>query len=124
MDFQAYGKKIPLAYTMYAKKELLKVFGDGESIAKAFAVADESELASNMAKIGSVLSKAYSMRQKALVQLTGEEDDSCPIEEENLFAILDRDLTIQLVGAITKTVAEANKTTVEVAPEKKEEAMQ
>ena len=124
MDFQVYGKRIPLAYTMWAKKELLKVFGDGESIAKAFAVADESELASNMAKIGSVLSKAYSMRQKALVQLTGEEDDSFPIEEENLFALLDRDLTIQLVGAITKTVAEANKTSVEVAPEKKDGAMQ
>ena len=124
MDFQLYGKRIPLAYTMWAKKELLKFFGDGESIAKAFAVADESELASNMAKIGSVLSKAYSMRQKALVQLTGEEDDSFPIEEENLFALLDRDLTIQLVGAITKTVAEANKTSVEVAPEKKDGAMQ
>ena len=124
MDFQLYGKRIPLAYTMWAKKELLKFFGDGESIAKAFAVADESELASNMAKIGSVLSKAYSMRQKALVQLTGEEDDSFPIEEENLYALLDRDLTIQLVGAITKTVAEANKTSVEVAPEKKDGAMQ
>lgn len=124
MEFQLFGRKIPLAYTMWAKKELLRQFGDGESIAKAFAVADESELASNMAKIGSVLSKAYSMRRKALVQLTGEEDDSFPIEEETLFALLDRDLTIQLVGAITKTVAEANKTTVEVAPEKKDGAMQ
>lgn len=124
MDFVVNGKRIPLAYTMWAKKELLNKFGDGESIAKAFAVSDEAELAVNMAKVGAVMSKAYAMRQKALASLVGEEDDSCSVDEETLFALLDRELTIQLVGAITKTVASANKTTVEVATEKKEEAMQ
>ncbi len=122
MDFTVNGVRIPLAYTIWAKKELTEAFKDGMGVQNAFLADNDVDLAQNMAKMGSIMSRAYAMRQRSLAKLTGEEDDSNPIDEETLFEILDRDLTIELVKAITLTVADANKTTVEVKPEKKETA--
>lgn len=122
MDFTVNGVRIPLAYTIWAKKELTEAFKDGMGVQNAFLADNDVDLAQNMAKMGSIMSRAYAMRQRSLAKLTGEEDDSNPIDEETLFGILDRDLTIELVKAITLTVADANKTTVEVKPEKKETA--
>lgn len=122
MDFTVNGVRIPLAYTIWAKKELTEAFKDGMGVQNAFLADNDVDLAQNMAKMGSIMSRAYAMRQRSLAKLTGAEDDSNPIDEETLFEILDRDLTIELVKAITKTVADANKTTVEVKPEKKETA--
>lgn len=122
MDFTVNGVRIPLAYTIWAKKELTEAFKDGMGVQNAFLADNDVDLAQNMAKMGSIMSRAYAMRHRSLAKLTGEEDDSNPIDEETLFEILDRDLTIELVKAITLTVADANKTTVEVKPEKKETA--
>lgn len=122
MDFTVNGVRIPLAYTIWAKKELTEAFKDGMGVKNAFLADNDVDLAQNMAKMGSIMSRAYAMRQRSLAKLTGEEDDSNPIDEETLFEILDRDLTIELVKAITTTVADANRTTVEVKPEKKETA--
>lgn len=122
MDFTVNGVRIPLAYTIWAKKELTEAFKDGMGVQNAFLADNDVDLAQNMAKMGSIMSRAYAMRQRSLAKLTGAEDDSNPIDEETLFEILDRDLTIELVKAITLTVADANKTTVEVKPEKKETA--
>lgn len=122
MDFTVNGVRIPLAYTIWAKKELTEAFKDGMGVQNAFLADNDVDLAQNMAKMGSIMSRAYAMRQRSLAKLTGAEDDSNPIDEETLFGILDRDLTIELVKAITLTVADANKTTVEVKPEKKETA--
>lgn len=122
MDFTVNGVRIPLAYTIWAKKELTEAFKDGMGVQNAFLADNDVDLAQNMAKMGSIMSRAYAMRQRSLAKLTGEEDDSNPVDEETLFEILDRDLTIELVKAITLTVADANKTTVEVKPEKKETA--
>lgn len=122
MDFTVNGVRIPLAYTIWAKKELTEAFKDGVGVQNAFLADNDVDLAQNMAKMGSIMSRAYAMRQRSLAKLTGSEDDSNPIDEETLFEILDRDLTIELVKAITTTVADANKTTVEVKPEKKETA--
>ena len=122
MDFTVNGVRIPLAYTIWAKKELTEAFKDGMGVQNAFLADNDVDLAQNMAKMGSIMSRAYAMRQRSLAKLTGSEDDSNPIDEETLFGILDRDLTIELVKAITLTVADANKTTVEVKPEKKETA--
>lgn len=122
MDFTVNGVRIPLAYTIWAKKELTEAFKDGMGVQNAFLADNDVDLAQNMAKMGSIMSRAYAMRQRSLAKLTGAEDDSNPIDEETLFEILDRYLTIELVKAITTTVADANKTTVEVKPEKKETA--
>ena len=125
MDFTFDNVRIPLAYTIWAKRELLKRFKDPQGIQAAFASSDEIELAENMAAIGSIFAKAYSLRKKSRCALTGEPDDSMPIEEDTLFALLDRDTTLKLVEAISDTVTEANKTSVEVkSTEKKDEAKQ
>lgn len=122
MDFIINGKRIPLAYTIWAKRELTREFNDANGISMAFQVDNDIDLAQNMAKIGSIMSKAYAMKARSLATLTGSEDDSFPVEEETLFGLLDKDLTVELVKCITTTVTEANKTSVEVKPEKKQEA--
>lgn len=123
MDFTVYGIRIPLAFTIWAKREISKAFqNDPNGIQKAFLVETDIELAENMAKIGSIMSKAYAMRARSLEKLTGETDDSHAIDEDELFELLDRDLTVELVKAITDTVQNANKTSVEVKGEKKDEA--
>jgi hypothetical protein len=124
MDFVFDNVRIPLAYTIWAKRELLKRFGDPQGIQAAFAVTDEVELSENMAAIGSIFAQAYSLRKKARCAITGESDDSMPISEETLFALLERDSTLALIEAISSTVAEGNKTMVETkTTEKKDEAM-
>lgn len=123
MDFVLEDVRIPLAYTIWAKRELLKRFKDPQGIQSAFAVTDEIELSENMSAIGSIFSQAYSLRKKARCVITGEVDDSKPISEEDLFSLLDRDATLSLIEAISSTVSEGNKTTVETkTTEKKEEA--
>lgn len=123
MDFVYDNVRIPLAYTIWAKRELLKRFKDSQGVQAAFATQDEVELSENMAAIGSIFAQAYSMRQKARCAITGEVDDSIPISEEALFSILERDLTLKLIEAISATVTEGNKTSVEIKTEKKDEAM-
>lgn len=122
MDFYIGDKRIPLAYTIWAKRELTKEFNDATGLQMAFNATDEVELAENMARIGSILSKAYAMRVRSMQKLVGGEDDSFPIEKDDLFGLLDRELALKLVEAIAKTVADSNKTSVEVSLEKKEEA--
>lgn len=123
MDFIFDNIRIPLAYTIWAKRELLKRFKDPQGIQAAFAVTDEIELTENMSAIGSIFAQAYSLRKKSRCALTGESDDSNPISEEALFSLLDRESTLLLIEAISNTVTEANKTTVEVkSTEKKDEA--
>lgn len=122
MDFTIQGIRIPMGYTIWAKREIQKAFKDVSGIQKAFLAETDVELAENMSKIGSILSKAYAMRAKTMEKLTGEPDDSNAIEEDELFSLLDRDSTLELVKCVSNTVASANKTEVEVKPEKKVEA--
>lgn len=123
MDFTIEGIRIPLAFTLLAKKRLLEEFGSPELLQAAFTPEDESELAWNMARIASIMADAYHRRKVTLGKLNGEEDDSHPIDAEDLFSLLDREKNLELVESITRTVSEANKASVEVVPEKKEEAM-
>ena len=123
MVFEIDDIRIPLAYTIWAKRELLKRFNDAQGIQAAFTAGDEVELSENMAAIGSIFAQAYSLRKKSRCAMTGEQDDSMPITEENLFALLDRDATLSLVEAISATITDANKTMVETkSTEKKDEA--
>ena len=69
------------------------------------------------------MAEAYHRRKVTLGKLHGEEDDSHPIDAEDLFSLLDREKNLELVESITRTVSEANKASVEVVPEKKDEAM-
>lgn len=124
MDFIYDNVRIPLAYTIWAKRELQKRFKDPQGIQAAFQTTDEIEFSENMAAFGSIFSQAYSLRKKARCGLTGEPDDSMPVTEEALFELLDRDATLALVEAISATIAEANKTSVEIKTEKKDEATQ
>lgn len=124
MDYTIEGIRIPLAYTLLAKKKMLEEFGSAEQIQLAFQPGDESDLAWNMSRIASIMAEAYHRRSITLGKLMGTEDDSHPIDAEDLFSLLDREKTLELVESITKTVAESNKASVEVMPEKKETAMQ
>lgn len=121
MVFETNGIRIPLAYTLWAKREILKQFKDADGVQKAFSAGDEVELAENMAIFGSIMSKAYDMRTR-LLNPSG--NDAHPIESDDLFSLLTRAEVMQLVDAISKTVAEGNDTSVEVKGEKKDEAMQ
>lgn len=121
MVFESNGIKIPLAYTIWAKREMLKQFEDADGIQKAFVASNEVELAENMSIFGSIMSKAYDMRNKVL---NPSSNDAHPIESDELFSIMTREDVMKLVEAISSTVAEANKTTIESKSEKKEEAKQ
>lgn len=123
MDFTIEGCRIPMAFTLLAKKRLIEEFGSPELLQASFQPEDESELAWNMSRIASIMSKAYQRRKIALGKLHGEKDDSFPIEAEDLFSLLDRESCLRLVESITRTVSEANQASVEVVPEKKDEAM-
>lgn len=121
MVFETNGIKIPLAYTLWAKREILKHFKDADGVQKAFAAESEVELAENVAIFGSIMSKAYDLRMK-LLDPAG--NDSNPVDSEALFSLLTREEMLKLYEAITASVAEANQTSVEVKGEKKDEAMQ
>lgn len=121
MVFETNGIRIPLAYTIWAKREILKHFSDADGVQRAFAVTDEVELAENMAIFGSIMSKAYDLRNKLL---NPSSNDAHPIESDDLFSLLTREEVLKLVEAISTSVAEANQTMVEVRSEKKEEAKQ
>ena len=125
MDFMIMGKKIPLAYTIGAKKELLAHFGDNEKLTTALLCDSDVELAERASAIGSIMAKAEWKRQKAQAVLFGTEVTAIHIEEADLFNMLDDASTLELVKAITETVREANKTTVQAVDEsKKDEAGQ
>lgn len=124
MDFNLMGVNIPLAYTIGAKKALLEAFGSADALQSAFMVDNEVDLAVNAAKIGSIMSNAEYLRQKAQNVLLGTEVTAKPIKEEDLFALLDVQSTLKLVESITETIRESNKTTIQVKEDagKKEEA--
>lgn len=121
MVFETNGIRIPLAYTIWAKREILKQFKDVDGVQKAFVAEDDVELAENMAIFGSIMSKAYYQRKKLL---DPSNNDGHPIESDDLFSILVGEDILKLVDAISKSVAEANQTTIETISEKKERAMQ
>lgn len=118
------GVDLELAYTIGAKKDLLKEFGGTEQLAAVFATDSDVQLAENAAKVGAIMAKAEYARQKAKNALLGEPVTARLIEWETIFQLLDGDTTIGLINAITATIREANGTTVDVKPEKKEEATQ
>lgn len=121
MDFTIYGKRIPLAYTIGAKKDLLSRFGDSNKLASALTCETDVELAENAAAMGSIMAKAEWKRQKAQAALLGTDVTAIPIEEADLFEMLDGASVLELVKAITGTVLAANKTTVEAVSESKKE---
>ena len=71
MDFTVNGVRIPLAYTIWAKKALTEAFKDGMGGRNAFLADNDVDRAQKMAKVGSVMSRAYAMRQSSRAQLTG-----------------------------------------------------
>ena len=124
--FKLMGVEIPLAYTIGAKKELLEAFGNADKLQAAFLVESDVELAENAARIGSIMAKAELVRQKAQQALLGTEVTARAIPFEDLFALLDISSTLELIEAITSTVREANKTTIQAQDDngKKAEATQ
>ena len=126
MDFIIHGVSIPLAYTIRAKKALRDEFESPEALQKAFAVDNDVDLAYNTSRIAAIMAEAEWYRQKAEAALLGTEITARRIPQDDLFSMLDTDTTVELVKAITLTVTEANKTSVQAdsAESKKEEAGQ
>ena len=126
MDFIIKGVSIPLAYTIRAKKALREEFDSPEALQRAFAVDNDVDLAYNAARIAAILAEAEWYRQKAEAALLGTDITARRIPQDDLFSMLDTDATIELERAITRTVTEANKTSVqaESTESKKEEAGQ
>jgi hypothetical protein len=124
MDFNLMGTKVPLAYTIGAKKALLEAFGSTDALQAAFLTESDVELAMNAAKIGAIMANAEYDLQRAKSVLLGTEVTAKPIKEEDLFAVLDVRLTLDLIESITGTVRESNQTTFETKdePGKKAEA--
>ena len=126
MDFTIKGVSIPLAYTIRAKKALRDEFDSPEALQKAFAVDNDVDLAYNTSRIAAIMAEAEWYRQKAEAALLGTEITARRIPQDDLFSMLDTDTTVELVKAITLTVTEANKTSVQAdsAESKKEDAGQ
>lgn len=126
MDFIIHGVSIPLAYTIRAKKALRDEFESPEALQKAFAVDNDVDLAYNTSRIAAIMAEAEWYRQKAEAALLGTEITARRIPQDDLFSMLDTETTVELVKAITLTVTEANKTSVQAdsAESKKEEAGQ
>lgn len=126
MDFTIKGVSIPLAYTIRAKKALRDEFESPEALQKAFAVDNDVDLAYNTSRIAAIMAEAEWYRQKAEAALLGTEITARRIPQDDLFSMLDTETTVELVKAITLTVTEANKTSVQAdsAESKKEEAGQ
>ena len=124
MDFELCGVRIPMAYTIGAKKDLLEAFGSLDNIASAFMVDDDVKLAENAARMCVIMNKAEYSRQKAKSMLTGEQIEAKTVDYDTLFNLLETDTVLDLVQAITGTVREANDTTVKVKEDPKAEAMQ
>ena len=126
MDFNLLGKNISLAYTIGAKKALLEAFGTPDKLQAAFAVDNDVELAENAARIGAIMANAEYNRQLAQKALLGTEVTATQIKEEDLFALLDVNSTLELVRSITETIRESNRTTFQVKGDsgKKAEATQ
>ena len=124
MDFIIKGVSIPLAYTIRAKKALREEFDSPEALQRASAVDNDVDLAFNASRIAAILAEAEWYRQKAEAGLLGTEITARRIPQDDLFSMLDTDTTLELVRAITQTVTEANKTSVqaESTESKKEEA--
>lgn len=113
MDFIIKGVSIPLAYTIRAKKALRDEFDSPEALQKAFAVDNDVDLAYNTSRIAAIMAEAEWYRQKAEAALLGTEITARRIPQDDLFSMLDTDTTVELVKAITLTVTEANKTSVQ-----------
>jgi hypothetical protein len=113
MDFTIKGVSIPLAYTIRAKKALRDEFDSPEALQKAFAVDNDVDLAYNTSRIAAIMAEAEWYRQKAEAALLGTEITARRIPQDDLFSLLDTDTTVELVKAITLTVTEANKTSVQ-----------
>lgn len=127
MDFIIHGVSIPLAYTIRARKALREEFDNSpEALQQAFAVDNDVDLAFNASRIAAILAEAEWYRQKAEAALLGTEITARRIPQDDLFSMLDTDSTIELVKAITRTVTEGNKTSVQAdsTESKKEEAGQ
>ena len=124
MEFDLMGRKIPLAYTIGAKKKLLEEFKTPDALQAAFMTGSDIELAENAATIGSIMANAEYERQLSMKALLGTEVNAAPISKEDLFALLDVRLTLKLIESITGTVRESNQTTFEAKeePGKKAEA--
>lgn len=124
MDFTIKGVSIPLAYTIRAKKALREAFDSPEALQQAFAVNNDVDLAFNASRIAAIMAEAEWYRQKAEAGLLGTEITARKIPQDDLFSMLDDETTLELVKAITRTVTEANKTSVQAdsAESKKEEA--
>lgn len=123
MDFTFKGVSIPLAYTIRAKKALREEFDSPEALSQAFAVDNDVDLAFNASRIAAIMAEAEWYRQKAEAALLGTEITARRIPQDDLFAMLDTDSTVDLVKAITSTVLDANKTSVQAdsaAPKKAE----
>lgn len=125
-SFNLMGVDIPLAYTIGAKKDLLEAFGSADKLQAVFLVESDVELAENAARVGAIMAKAELMRQKAENALLGTEITAKAISYEDIFALLDVAKTVELVDAITSTIKDANKTTVQAQEDngKKAEATQ
>ena len=84
------------------------------------------DLAYNTSRIAAIMAEAEWYRQKAEAALLGTEITARRIPQDDLFSMLDTETTVELVKAITLTVTEANKTSVQAdsAESKKEEAGQ
>ena len=113
MDFTIKGVSIPLAYTIRAKKALRDEFDSPEALQKAFAVDNDVDLAYNTSRIAAIMAEAEWYRQKAEAALLGTEITARRIPQDDLFSMLDTETTVELVKAITLTVTEANKTSVQ-----------
>ena len=113
MDFIIKGVSIPLAYTIRAKKALRDEFDSPEALQKAFAVDNDVDLAYNTSRIAAIMAEAEWYRQKAEAALLGTEITARRIPQDDLFSMLDTETTVELVKAITLTVTEANKTSVQ-----------
>lgn len=126
MDFIIKGVSIPLAYTIRAKKALREEFDSPEALQQAFAVNNDVDLAFNASRIAAIMAEAEWYRQKAEAGLLGTEITARRIPQDDLFSMLDDETTLELVKAITRTVTEANKASVqaESTESKKEEAGQ
>ena len=126
MDFIIHGVSIPLAYTIRAKKALREEFDSPEALQTAFAVDNDVDLAFNASRIAAIMAEAEWYRQKAEAALLGTEITARRIPQDDLFSMLDPETTFELVKAITSTVKDANKTSVQAdsAESKKEEAGQ
>lgn len=113
MDFTFKGVSIPLAYTIRAKKALREEFDSPEALQQAFAVDNDVDLAYNTSRIAAIMAEAEWYRQKAEAALLGTEITARRIPQDDLFSMLDTETTVELVKAITLTVTEANKTSVQ-----------